>query len=203
MEMKYNLNIKIAKRTLIDNITIDFKYDSICILGNHSCGKTTLLKTLKNKNSKFKYYFLEKSNTYEIKEDFELKNNQEYLPYLKALFKKIANKPEILIIDDISSVFPSEDRSKIFKYLKNKGIKILYCTSDVEDLENFSYTIVISNKMVAMEGKTSLILQEEKLMKLLGYSLPFYVNLSTQLKYYGVLDKICYNKEELGDNLWK
>lgn len=201
MEMKYNLTVKINERILIKNLNLDFNYDSICILGNHGCGKTTLIKTLKNKNSKFKYYFLEKSNTYEIKEDFELKNNQEYLPYLKALFKKIASKPDVIIIDDLSSVFSYEDRVKIFNYLKSLGIKILYCTSDVEDVINFSYTIVIANKMVAMEGKTSLILKEEKLMKLLGYSLPFYVNLSTQLNYYGVLDHICYSKEELGDSL--
>ena len=133
--------------------------------------------------------------------DFELKNNQKYLPYLKALFKKIANKPKILVMDDLSSIFTYEDRVKIFNYLKSLGIKILYCTSDVEDVINFSYTIVLANKMVAMEGKTSLILKEEKLMKLLGYSLPFYVTLSTQLKYYGVLNHICYNKEELGDSL--
>lgn len=201
MEMKYNLTVKINERILIRNLNLDFNYDSICILGNHGCGKTTLLKTLKNKNSKFKYYFLEKSNTYEIKEDFELKNNQEYLPYLKALFKKIASKPEVMIIDDLSSVFSYEDRVKIFNYLKSLGIKILYCTSDVEDVINFSYTIVLANKIIAMEGKTSLILKEEKLMKLLGYSLPFYVNLSTQLNYYGVLDHICYSKEELGDSL--
>ena len=201
MEMKYNLTVKINERILIKNLNLDFNYDSICILGNHGCGKTTLLKTLKNKNSKFKYYFLEKSNTYEIKEDFELKNNQEYLPYLKALFKKIASKPEVMVIDELSSVFSYEDRVKIFNYLKSLGIKILYCTSDVEDVINFSYTIVIANKIIAMEGKTSLILKEEKLMKLLGYSLPFYVNLSTQLNYYGVLDHICYSKEELGDSL--
>ena len=201
MGMKYNLTIKIDERILIKNLNLDFNYDSICILGNHGCGKTTLLKTLKNKNSKFKYYFLEKSNTYEIKEDFELKNNQEYLPYLKALFKKIASKPEVMVIDDLSSIFSYEDRVKIFEYLKSLGIKILYCTSDVEDVINFSYTIVLANKIIAMEGKTSLILKEEKLMKLLGYSLPFYVNLSTQLNYYGVLDHICYSKEELGDSL--
>ena len=201
MEMKYNLTVKINERILIKNLNLDFNYDSICILGNHGCGKTTLIKTLKNKNSKFKYYFLEKSNTYEIKEDFELKNNQEYLPYLKALFKKIASKTDVIIIDDLSSVFPYEDRVKIFDYLKSLGIKILYCTSDVEDIINFSYTIVLANKIIAMEGKTSLILKEEKLMKLLGYSLPFYVNLSTQLNYYGVLDHICYSKEELGDSV--
>ena len=201
MEMKYDLNIKINERTLIDNITIDFKYDSICILGYHGCGKTMLLKTLKKKNSKFKYYFLEKSNTYEIKEDFELKDNKKYLPYLKALFKKISNKPEVLIIDELSSVFSFEDRVKLFSYLKSLGIKILYCTSDVEDIVNFSYTIVLANKKVVMEGKTSLILKEEKIMKLLGYSLPFFVNLSTQLKYYNLLDKICYSKEEIGECL--
>ena len=57
--------------------------------------------------------------------------------------------------------------------------------------------------MVAVEGKTISVLKEEKMLKALGYSLPFYVNMSIQLGYYGVLHKICYNKEELEAELWK
>ena len=198
--MKYNLNIKINERILINNLNLDFNYDSICVLCNHGEGKTTLLKSLKKINNKFKYYFLEKSNYDHLDNNFP--NNPKCYPYLKALTKKIDSKPEVLVIDDLSSLFSFNEREIIFKYLKSLGIKILYCTSDVEDIINFSYTIVIANKKVAMEGKTSLIIKEEKLMKLLGFSLPFYVNLSTQLKYYGILDEICYSKEELGDSLW-
>ena len=71
------------------------------------------------------------------------------------------------------------------------------------DTVYFDYLIVLKNNRVAMEGNTLDILKEEKLMKLLGYSLPFYVNMSIQLGYYGVIRDVCLTKEELGDKLWK
>lgn len=172
-----------------------FKDVSYCIL--MTLGKTKYLKELKEQ--KYNTYSLEKAN-FEVK-DLIIDDEKKW-PYIKGLMKKIAKNKEI-IIDDLSQIFTYEERVKIFKYLENRNIKVIYLTSDVEDIINFPYTIVMFDGKVAMEGDTKLILQEEKLMKLLGYSLPFYVNLSTQLKYYGLLDKICYNKEELKEALWK
>ena len=81
-------------------------------------------------------------------------------------------------------------------------ILIFYVTNDIEDTVYFDYLIVLKNNNVAMEGKTMLVLKEEKLMKLLGFSIPFYVNMSRQLGYYGLLKDICLSKEELEDKLW-
>ena len=63
--------------------------------------------------------------------------------------------------------------------------------------------MVLKNQRIAMEGKTASVLKEEKMLKTLGYSLPFYVNMSIQLGYYGLLNQICYSKEELESALWK
>jgi len=54
-----------------------------------------------------------------------------------------------------------------------------------------------------MEGKKELVLQEEKILKKLGFNLPFIVELSNGLKYYGVIDKVYFNNEELVNVLWK
>ena len=159
-------------------------------------GKTTLCKKLK---SEYKVYCLEKSNI-DIKDP--IIDDESKIGYIKGLIKKIG-KSQIIVIDDLSEIFNYNERVKIFEYLKKNNIKVIYLTSNVEDVVNFPYTMIIYKRKVAIEGYTKLVLEEEKLMKVLGYSLPFYVNLSIQLKYYGLLDKICFNKEELEEALWK
>ena len=54
-----------------------------------------------------------------------------------------------------------------------------------------------------MEGKKELVLQEEKILKKLGFNLPFIVELSNGLKLYKVIDKVYFNNEELVGELWK
>ena len=54
-----------------------------------------------------------------------------------------------------------------------------------------------------MEGKKELVLLEEKILKKLGFNLPFVVELSNGLKYYGLVNKVYFNMEELVDVLWK
>ena len=179
---------------LIKNLNFD---TSSCLLMSSGSGKTTLIKALKKQ--KINTYSLEKS-TIDIKE--KIIEDEKKLPYLKGLIKKINQKTQI-VIDDLSEIFNYEERTKIFSYLKKQNINVIYLTSDIEDILSFPYTIVTQNQKIIMEGQTDQIILEEKLMKLLGYSLPFYVNLSTQLKYYGLLDHICYTKEELERCLWK
>ena len=54
-----------------------------------------------------------------------------------------------------------------------------------------------------MEGLKEQVLQEEKILKKLGFHLPFIVELSNGLKYYGLVDKIYFKNEELVNALWK
>ena len=75
-------------------------------------------------------------------------------------------------------------------------------THDVEQTLYFEYLYVLKNGKIAIEGKTQAVLKEEKIMKRLGFSLPFYINLSKQLGYYGLSHQICTNKEELEESLW-
>ena len=102
----------IIERILINNLNLDFNYDSICVLCNHGEGKTTLLKSLKKINNKFKYYFLEKSNYDHL--DNNLPNNPKCYPYLKALTKK----GEIVRI-----CYPNIDFRQFIDFL-HMGVKI-------------------------------------------------------------------------------
>ena len=88
------------------------------------------------------------------------------------------------------------DTRKIVGYIAK------YMTKNIEDVLDFDYLLILKNNQVAIEGKTKQVLKEEKLLKLLGYNLPFYLNMSLQLELYGMIDKIGYNKEELEKMIW-
>ena len=53
-----------------------------------------------------------------------------------------------------------------------------------------------------MEGYKEDILKEEKILKKLGFNLPFIVELSNGLKYYGLVNKLYYDNESLVSDLW-
>ena len=120
--------------------------------------------------------------------------------YKYALWTKIKNIPDFLFCDELN--LNNEDFILFLNFLKVKNIKIFYVTKNIEQTIYFNYLYVLKNNKIAIEGATESVLKEEKLMKLLGYSIPFYVNLSKQLGYYGLSHKICYNKEDLEESLW-
>ena len=47
------------------------------------------------------------------------------------------------------------------------------------------------------------VLREEKIFNKIGLDLPFIVELSIKLNYYGLLDKICFSNSELVQSIWK
>ena len=54
-----------------------------------------------------------------------------------------------------------------------------------------------------MEGEVLSCLKEEKLLKRLGYKLPFIYDLSLQLNYYEVINKIYLDNKSLEEAVWK
>ncbi len=217
-----DLTIKKNNRIFLNSFDFKLKKGrSVCILGESGCGKSLLLKEFCKKrkcitiNGKFESYFLDKSKDTDWKKELNYNENKKYQKLLKSLFKnekkidykialmkKVLTKPEFMIIDDLSSILTSDEQGKLFSFLKKLDITIIYATNKIEDTLNFEYTMVIKNQMVAIEGSTLAVMKEEKLMKLLGYSIPFYINLSLQLKLYGILNHICLTKEELEKCIW-
>lgn len=74
---------------------------------------------------------------------------------------------------------------------------------EIEETLWLDYLIVIHEEKVIMEGKSKLVLQEEKILKKLGFNLPFIVELSNSLKYYQLVDKTYFDSLELVEDLWK
>jgi hypothetical protein len=91
----------------------------------------------------------------------------------------------------------------LLNYLNSKNILLINVTSDLEDVLYTDYVMCLYKGISGIDGKSLDVLKEEKILKRLGFSLPFMVDLSIQLKLYGLIDKVYLNKEAMVKNLWK
>ena len=136
-----------------------------------------------------------------------LKTNPNELSFyqkkLLILCSSLYLNSKIIFIDNLFSFFKQEDIKKFREYFSKCNITVVVVSTNIEEALNYDYMIVLSNGVVAIEGKTLQVLKEERLLKRLGTGIPFYVDISIQLKYYNLLDKIYVNKEDLKEKLWK
>lgn len=211
------LDILVEKKTLLSGFSCSFD-QFICILGESGSGKTFLLRELYSiysGDSKIEFYFGDVNtvsnwkeevgysflnSSYQLFLDAFFKNNQ-YISEKCALVTHLISEPSYFFCDDVP--FSVDDFSLLVSFLKQEGIMFFFVSHDIEKVVFFDYLYVLKNNKVAIEGKTMLVLREEKLMKTLGFSLPFFVNLSIQLGYYGLIDDIYLNKSELEEALWQ
>ena len=82
------------------------------------------------------------------------------------------------------------------------GLSYINVTSNVEDALYSDYVIVYDQNKKVLEGNKNEVLKEEKTLKRLGYGLPFVVDLSIQLNYYDIFNKVYYDLDELVRALW-
>ena len=94
------------------------------------------------------------------------------------------------------------ERRSIIDLLRKQNIRYINITSNIEDAIYSDYIIVFDNDNIVIEGTRNSVLKEEKLLKRLGFGLPFIVDLSTQLKAYGVVSKEYYDIDSLAGDLW-
>lgn len=217
-------NLSIQHEMLIQDFSLTMTCNSyVCLLGQSGCGKTSLLKALHKGNStiqiqaSIQFYLgetMEARKWYEDIKNVQLNehtqkfiqlfmSNGSYLNYKYALLSKMIKHPDILFCDDLHHILTNNEFQLWIQYLKEEHISLFYVTNQIEQTIYFQYLYVIQNKKIAMEGNTLDIYQEEKLMKLMGYSLPFYINLSIQLGYYDLLNGMYMNEKELEEKLWQ
>lgn len=130
--------------------------------------------------------------------------NLSYEEKLKIkILSYLIMSPKILALDDILCELDSKFIKKLFLYLADKGMYILNVTTDMEQVIYTKYVLCLYEDGIAFEGEMTQVIKEEKLFKRLGMTLPFIVDLSLQLSYYELVDRIYFNQEELADDLWK
>lgn len=137
--------------------------------------------------------FMSKFGVYQIIDvlPFEkLKNNLEMFPSKRVIFN-----------ESLSSL-SNKEKKEIFDLLDKQNINYVNVTSNIDDALFGDYIIVYDEDMKVLEGNKEVVLKNEKLLKKLGFGVPFVVDLSIQLMYYDILDKVYFDVDNLLEALW-
>lgn len=130
------------------------------------------------------------------------------IPVVKDLeFNKLVERLEFfpnkqVIFNETLYGLKLDEKMEIFTLLKKQNISYINVTSNVEDTIYSDYVIVYDKNKKVLEGNKNEVLKEEKTLKRLGYWLPFVVDLSIQLNYYDIFNKVYYDLDELVRALW-
>ena len=122
--------------------------------------------------------------------------------YVLIILALLSNK-KYIVIDDILCNLRKKYIENIYKYAKKNKISIINVASTLDNVLYSDYVIFLYKSKIAMEGNVIDTLKEEKLIKRLGFRLPFMYDLSLQLNYYEVLDDIIIDREKMVDKIWK
>ena len=125
---------------------------------------------------------------------------------LVSLASALVTKPKILILDEALDMIDNNRRSDVLKVLTDlnkEGMTIINITHNSEELLYGNEIIVLNGGIIQDQGPTKELLRKEKLFKNNGLELPFVVDLSYKLKYYGLVDDIVLDIDELVNKIWK
>lgn len=107
-----------------------------------------------------------------------------------------------IVFNEIWYYLSKEEKSELLEILKRRNVSFVNITSNVEDVIYSDYVIVYDDDKKILEGNKEMVLRNEKLLKRLGYGIPFVVDLSIQLNYYDVFDTVYYDMDKLTEALW-
>ena len=120
-----------------------------------------------------------------------------------SILKELLKHPTFLFLDDVLYVFSKSEKRALFEFFHRCNITIIYVTSNMEDALFFPYLLIMGRHGILIEGNTIQVLKEEKILKRLGFSLPFLIDLSLQLSCYDLLQDVYSDERELTNQIWK
>lgn len=107
-----------------------------------------------------------------------------------------------IVFNEIWYYLSKKEKSELLEILNKRNVSFVNITSNVEDVIYSDYVIVYDDDKKVLEGNKEMVLRNEKLLKRLGYGVPFVVDLSIQLNYYDIFDTIYYDIDKLTEALW-
>lgn len=122
---------------------------------------------------------------------------------LVSLASALVIEPKILILDEALNMIDNHIKEKLLKNLIDLDITIIMITHDSEDAMYSDEIIVLDNGNLILKGPKELVFQEEEIFKKLGLEIPFMIDLSKKLMFYGLIDNIIYDMDEMVNTLWK
>lgn len=199
-----------GKTTFIRLINNDFKYDGeilfdgniIIIDGNFNYENILVSKLIKKYYSKNIYNKI--INEYNLKSITSEKvsdlNEQDKIKLLFCL--KLSSKGDIVIIDNLLNKLNCHNKDIIVKILNKLKIKVINMTNNMEDTLLGENIIIMDKGKIMLNDKKENIFMKYDDIKKIGLDLPFIVDLSIKLKYYGLVNKIYFSMEELIGAIW-
>lgn len=112
-------------------------------------------------------------------------------------------EPTYIALDDLLIDLDTRTKILLLNYLNTKNITLINVTTNMEDVLYTDYIMCLYDGISAIDGKTLDVLKNEKVLKRLGFNLPFMLDLSIQLELYGLLSRSYLNKEAMVKDLWK
>lgn len=131
--------------------------------------------------------------------EFPIIDNLEYID-LKKKLEFFSSKT--IIFRETFYYLKEQEKEKIIELLAKQKINYIIITSNIEDVLFADNIVVYKDSNIVLEGNTKEILKKEKDLKKLGYGLPFALDLSTQLNYYDIFQKVYYDIPSLVEDLW-
>lgn len=126
---------------------------------------------------------------------------------LVALASALVHEPKILILDEALTMVDIRVRKQIYDILKdlhqNKKMTIINVTHDMDELLYSDDIILIDNGNLILKGPKEEVFLEEKTFNKLNLDLPFMVSLSIKLMYYGLIDHLIFDMNEMVNEIWK
>lgn len=133
----------------------------------------------------------------------DLNSNQKQLV---SLASALVHDPDILILDESLTLLDPLEKNRVLDILKDlnkNGLTILNISHDIEDTLISDMIYVMNEGKIVLKGSKEEVYKEEKLLKSLGFKLPFMVELSNRLMFYDLIDHVIYDMKEMVDVLWK
>jgi len=112
---------------------------------------------------------------------------------------------DILIMDNALCRINYSLKQKIlayFKKMKKKKVTIVNFASDINEIVKSDYTILVDKKIV-FEKPTKEVIVDNELFEDNNLELPFMLEITNKLKYYGLIKSNIDTIDELVDELWK
>ena len=117
----------------------------------------------------------------------------------------LSMKPEILILDEATSMLDpegKEDINNLVKQLhKENNMTILSITHDVEEVLKSDHVIVMYEGRIVKDGKPSEVMKNEEELVRLKLAAPYSVRLANELKKLGIPVKHAWDMEGMVDEL--
>ncbi len=174
-------------------------------------------KSLDYYDTLYEYFGVQKNNkeVLELAQNLELSEYLDYKPSslsygyqsLICLMEALLVNPDVLIVDSLLDGLSMSLHDKVLKFLKSlnhkKNITIIYITENVSDALLFRKIAIISDGTIVYNGTLKKSLIDLNIWKKAGLELPFEIELSKKLEYYGLVDEPIFSVDKLVDKLWK